>query len=530
MFRLIVFLMNALDGARLLRLVNSKAGSFISAALLGAFYSLSIAPVSIWPTAVIAFAFLMMLLSVSQSRKRVFFLTLTYFAVFATVSLNWLNFVMEGFGQLPPLLSNTVVVVFSICYIALPYAVLNTVAFAMSKGRKAVFIICFMPLSFILADFVTGFLFTGFPWLYSGYSCTEGPLKNYAPLAGVRAISALLYIMSGAIALTALRRFLFLPVAAVILLLGILLEGISFVTPQKSISVTMMQGNLEQSVSNDPAKVQQVVSTYYELTKDRLQKDRLIIWPESSMPFAIEYGKPLVSAINQELALSGAVLVSGILSVPDGKNAYNSIVTLGNSQDSALPPLYHKRALVPFGEIIPFADLLRPLGSIFAIPNSSFSYGEKLQEPIKVLSHNFIPAICYESIFPELIQIMDSSSVNGIIMISNDTWFGPTKAPMQHLNIARMRALELQKPMLRATNSGITAYIDEKGNIASTCEADIKTRLDVEFVPVKGQTPYSRFGNLVLYIIMLLLLAFGIAGLFHKEDAAAEQINKLIRP
>ncbi|MGN1280597.1 MAG: apolipoprotein N-acyltransferase [Succinivibrio sp.] len=531
MFKLIVFLMNALDGSRLLGIVTSKWGALVSSVILGYLYSFSVAPFSIWPFAIIAYVFVMMQLSAAKSKKRVFFLTLFFFATYSTVTLSWLNFVMEGFGQLPAVLSNTVVVLFSIFYIALPYALLNTAAFALSKGRKAVFTVCFMPLAFIAADFVTGYLFSGFPWLYSGYSCTQGPLKNYAPFVGVRAISALIYIMSGAIALTALRRFLFLPVAAVILLFGILLEGVSFVTPQKSFSVTMMQGNLEQSVTNDTSKVQEVVSTYWSLTEDILEKDRLVIWPESSMPFAIEYASPLISALNEKVSHKGSVLVSGVLSTPDrGEHAYNSIVTMGIGHDPDNLPLYNKRALVPFGEIIPFASLLRPLGSIFAIPNSSFSYGADKQDPIRVFSHDFIPAICYESIFPELIRDMDGENINGIIMISNDTWFGPTKAPMQHLNIAKMRALELQKPMLRATNSGITAYIDEFGNTKSTCDADIKTRLDVSFVPVTGQTPYSRFGNLALYIIMLLLLSAGIIGLFHKEDSLSEQMNRLIRP
>ncbi len=125
---------------------------------------------------------------------------------------------------------------------------------------------------------------------------------------------------------------------------------------------------------------------------------------------------------------------------------------------------------------------------------------------------------------------MDSAETNGIIMVSNDSWFGPTQAPEQHLNIARMRAMELQKPMLRCTNSGITAYIDENGKVVDRLPSDQEGVLTVQFAPVKGQTFYSKYGTFTLFIIMLILLGFGIYGLKKKDDASKETLNKLIRP
>ena len=455
-----------------------------------------------------------MLLSVAKSKKKVFFTTLLFYASYATVSLTWLNFVMEGFGELPSVLSNFVIVLFSFLYIALPYAILNTLAFYLSKGKTAVFLISFMPVAFILSDFFTGWFLTGFPWLYPGYSCVEGPLKNFAPFIGVRGISALIYIMSGAIALTALRRFLFLPIAAVILLLGIFLEGVSFVTPL-----------------NDGSRTNEVVATYWDLTKDKIRKDRLIIWPESALPFALEYGTSLVEELNNAFKEKDSALITGILSTPDaGIHAYNSIIALGETSDVLSITPYNKRELVPFGEIVPFADLLRPLGSIFVIPNSSFSYGDKVQEPIKVKGLEFTPAICYEAIFPETVKAMDSDKTNAIVMLSNDSWFGPTKAPVQHLNIARMRSLELQKPMLRDTNSGITAYIDEFRKIQKVMPTDVASSIDFTFTPVSGQTLYSKIGDYGLLGIIVLLILFGIYGIARKPDELQEQMNKLIRP
>ena len=115
-------------------------------------------------------------------------------------------------------------------------------------------------------------------------------------------------------------------------------------------------------------------------------------------------------------------------------------------------------------------------------------------------------------------------------MLSNDSWFGPTKAPVQHLNIARMRSLELQKPMLRDTNSGITAYIDEFGKIQKVMPTDVASSIDFTFTPVSGQTLYSKIGNYGLLGIIVLLILFGIYGNVRKPDELKEQMNKLIRP
>lgn len=531
MFKIILFLMNALDGSRLLNLVNSKWGGAVCTLVLGALLSCALAPFEIWPAAVLAYAFMMMLLTAAKSKKKIFFTTLIFYASYSTVSLTWLNFVMEGFGELSFWLSNLVIVLFSFFYIALPYSVLNTLAFYLARGRTAVFLICFMPVAFILGDFFTGWFLTGFPWLYPGYSCVDGPLKNFAPFIGVRGISAMIYIMSGAIALTALRRFLFLPIAAVILLLGIFLEGISFVTPLKSIDVTMVQGNIEQQVRNDGSRTNEVVATYWDLTKNKIEKDRLIIWPESALPFALEYGTSLVEDLNSAFKEKGSALITGILSTPDaGIHAYNSIIALGETDDVLSIKPYNKRELVPFGEIVPFADLLRPLGSIFVIPNSSFSYGDAVQDPVKVMGLQFTPAICYEAIFPETVKAMDSDRTNAIVMLSNDSWFGPTKAPVQHLNIARMRSLELQKPMLRDTNSGITAYINQFGKVEKVMPTDVASSVDFTFTPVKGQSLYSKFGNSGVLIIIALLIILGILGIVRKPDEIQEQMNKLIRP
>ena len=189
-------LSSILDGKRLLSLINRPWGMCISSAVLGAIMSLSIAPVEKWPFAVIALVFFMMQLFTCKYSSQVFILTILFFGTYSTLSLTWLNFVMEGFGEVPAVLSYVVIIGFSFGYVAAPYALSNMLIFRLAKKKKSVYLCCFVPIAFVIADYIVYFFLTGFPWLYAGYSCIEGPLKNYAPFIGVRGINIALYILS----------------------------------------------------------------------------------------------------------------------------------------------------------------------------------------------------------------------------------------------------------------------------------------------------------------------------------------------
>ena len=529
MGQLIAKFLNLIDGSNLQKLAVSRWGLIIGAILEGILLSMSIAPFSMWPLGIIALVFFMLQESSIHRKTLVFLHTLIFFGTYASISLSWIEHVLSGFGELPAALSYTVIILGSFAYVSLPYTIFNTLAFAFSKNHRNVFILCFMPLAFILADFFVSFFLTGFPWLYVGYSCVDGPLKNYAPFIGVTGINVLIYILSAAITLTALRDFLFLPIAAMILALGIFLEEIPQVQREESFKVNLIQANIPQSVHNDGASADEIIGTYWGLTDLENSKAKITIWSESALPLLLNKAPLLIKDLDDSFKDRGMNLVTGIFTT-DNRGIYNSIVTLGKDVSFDTIDAYRKRILVPFGEIVPFADLLRPLGSIFVMPNSSFSYGEENQESLKAQGHEFTPAICYEAVFPNVIRTMDNDKTSGIIMISNDSWFGPTKGPLQHLNIARMRAMELQKPMLRDTNSGITAYIDEYGKVISSLKTDISGVLNVDFYPVRGQSIFSRFGFTGTCIIMLVLLIAGIAGIRIRPDENKLKINRLIRP
>ena len=531
LYAVMAVLFGFIDLEKIKKLLLSKTGKFVGSALTGYIMSLSLAPVNMWVLAVAGLVLFLMLSMFFDTKKQVFFCTLTFFTAYAFSTINWIEYVMADFGKIPSALSYFVVLLFSTFYIALPYAITNTIAYKLGSSKKSIYVLCFMPVAFILSDIFIYYFLTGFPWTYIGYCFIDSPLKNYAPITGVLGINLFVYLMCAALSLSVYRKYLFFPVAASILILSVFLEGNTFVKRlNEPVKVALMQGNIEQSVRNNGSNIRQVLAKYWSLTQKRIENNSLIIWPESAISYPYEYISGFVTDLDSALKDKDATLITGTLSYKGADEIYNSIITLGNAHKAGTEIYsYNKRVLVPFGEVVPFASLLRPLGSIFVIPNSSFSYGLENQRPISADKYSFTPAICYEAIFSDTVASLDSADTNGIVMLSVDSWFGPTKGPIQHLNIARMRTIELQKPMLRATNSGITAYIDERGNIVDMLPSDVTDVLETTFYPVKGQTLYSRFGNIFTYIFSLFLLIMGIIGLKRKDDPNSELIEKMVR-
>lgn len=626
------------------RLCHTKTGIFLVSVVLGALGTLGFAPYNIWVVTLATLAFEFFFISTFKSSKRVFFSLLLYFTAMNTFTLEWLNYVMTGFGGLPPIVSYSIETLFS-AYLAIFHACLGTIAFRLSMRRikkdepgtdnihgkdstanaasvandstanansasdatakgdaktaddfddedyddeeaveapppafssrpvpaessaspsemqdmpkhgisagstrlypiltlkdgidrrffKNAFLLGFLPAALVIADYIIGVLFTGFPWMYVGYTTVDSPFASFAPLVGVRGISLLFFICAGAIALAIERRYVYLPVAGFIFFVSIIIMGIKYVTPMEPIKVAGIQGNIEQSIKWDPDHTIPSIKKYMNLTSPELGKNDVVIWPESAMPVYVQQIVPLLDDLNFLANEQETALLMGIQRVTPNKLSYNSMYVFGQSKNLFDAQIYDKRHLVPFGEVVPFENLTRQLGSIFNFPMSSFSPGALDQEQIHIKKFDlkFIPALCYESIFPELMLSMRSDETNGIIMISNDSWYGDTRGPIEHLAIARMRSMEMQKPMIRVTNSGITAYIDELGAIVERLPSDEEGVLHMQYVPTSGTTPYVKGGIYIFIFMVLATIALGFMLRRIRQDAAQQQFNDMIRP
>lgn len=628
------------------RLCHTKTGIFLVSVVLGALGTLGFAPYNNWVVTLATLAFEFFFVSTFKSSKRVFFSLLLYFTAMNTFTLEWLNYVMTGFGGLPPIASYSIETLFS-AYLAIFHACLGTLAFRLSMRRikkdeletdhsqgkdsaataandssasaandnsanasssndasaksdaktadaddfddeeaveapppafssrpvpaessaspsrmqdmpkhgisagstrlypiltlkdgidrrffKNAFLLGFLPAALVLADYIIGVLFTGFPWMYVGYTTVDSPFASFAPLVGVRGISLLFFICAGAIALAIERRYVYLPVAGFIFFVSIIIMGIKYVTPMEPIKVAGIQGNIEQSIKWDPNHTIPSIKKYMNLTSPELGKNDVVIWPESAMPVYVQQIVPLLDDLNFLANEQETALLMGIQRVTPDKLSYNSMYVFGQSKNLFDAQIYDKRQLVPFGEVVPFENLTRQLGSIFNFPMSSFSPGALDQEQIHIEKFDlkFIPALCYESIFPELMLSMHSDETNGIIMISNDSWYGDTRGPIEHLAIARMRSMEMQKPMIRVTNSGITAYIDELGAIVERLPSDEEGVLHMQYVPTSGTTPYAKGGIYIFIVMVLATIASGFMLCRVRQDAVQQQFNDMIRP
>lgn len=599
------------------RLFHCKTGIVLSSVILGCTASLGFAPYNLWVITLLSLGFEFYFAGTLKSGRQVFISLWLYFTALNAVTLWWLNFVMTGFGELPYVFSVLIEVLFS-AYLAFFHALAGAAAYKLSfrkKNKKEnpakkteesesgddseeeeayaedlpvpghmtaaaataakiaerkegpvfckyVFMLFFLPVALTAADFLIGILFTGFPWMYIGYTINQGPFTAYAPLIGVRGITLVMFICAGSFAMTVERRYEFLPVAGVLFALGIFLQGIRYTDDYKEISLAGVQGNTEQSVKWDPRNTMPVIHDYINTGLPLFGRYDLVIWPESALPAYAEQIPNTMHDLNDAAFRSGTVLITGIQRytvnsdrerAEEGRKykTYNSLFVLGNKKDyEEGVQIYDKRQLVPFGENIPFEEYTRNLGKLFNFPMSGFTAGEENQNPLHIKLYDrssefcetgsqgygvkgeisLLPAICYESIFPELILSMHNAAVNAILTVSNDSWFGDSRGPDEHAAIAAMRSMELQKPTVRITNSGHTQIIDAFGRVTDSIEQNRKSVLIADVMTAKGNTPFARFGNIPLAVISVLMLVIGFIQRNRQEDRVKETLKTLIRP
>jgi apolipoprotein N-acyltransferase len=350
-------------------------------------------------------------------------------------------------------------------------------------------------------DWLKGWIFTGFPWLTVGYSQTApSPLAGFAPVLGVHGLS-LLVALSGAL----LARWrIGLPVLAALVLGGFGLQQVAWTTPVgEPISVALIQGNVPQEMKFRPEAFFRTLDLYRELVSEN--PAQLTVLPETAIPVFIdqipsEYLDELKTLAKRQ---NGDIIFGTLTGV--GDNYFNSAVSVGSS------PLqvYSKNHLVPFGEFIPagFAWFM----AYANIPMSSFTRGPEVQPPLAVAGQHVAANICYEDVFGE--EIIRALPQAGILAnLSNTAWFGHSLAQPQHLQISRMRAAETGRPMLRATNTGMTAIIDAHGELSAALPAFETGVLKGEVRAYEGMTPYGLVGNWLALALIAALAGLGLTG------------------
>jgi apolipoprotein N-acyltransferase len=366
------------------------------------------------------------------------------------------------------------------------------------------------PALWLLVEWLRGWLFSGFPWLWLGYAQIDSPLAGYAPLIGVLGVGGIAATMAGGTAWLLRAQGRVWPAWLLLITLplaGHWLGNRAWTEDSgERLEVAMVQGNIAQSMKWRPEEFNRILETYVSLTLPVLDKD-LVIWPETAIPaFAGSVDELLLTPLEERIRQQGSRLLLGLPMQGEDGRYYNAMLQLGGESRSH----YHKRHLVPFGEFMPLRPLLEPITDWLRIPMSDFAPGQAERPLLDLGKSTAGLSICYEDAFGnEVRQALPQAGI--LINASNDAWFGDSIAPHQHLEIARMRALEGGRWLLRSTNTGISALIDHRGKVLATSPQFLPHRLEGVVEIRRGATPYVRFGDWWLVLGALLVVLGGLA-------------------
>jgi apolipoprotein N-acyltransferase len=467
--------------------------------IAGAATVLAFAPAGVFPLALVTLA-LLVHSWIDATPRQAFVAGYGFGLGLFGAGVSWIYVSMNRFGGMPMPLAAFATLLFS-ALLALFPAGAGWLQ-ARIPAPPAVRACLLIPAAWVLFEWLRSWLFTGFPWLTLGYAAVGWPPQGYAPLVGVFGLSAATVSAAGMgwLAVRRERRLAFLAGLFLVLGVGEALRYLEWSAPAGApVSVALLQGNVAQDLKFDPARYAQTLDTYARLTEETRAK--LVVFPETAIPrFHDAIDPRYLARLEAHARRNGADLLVGLVYHGGPREYYNSVLTLGSSARQ----LYHKAHLVPFGEFVPTG--FRWTLDLVQIPLSDFSRGAAEQPPLAVAGQRVAVNICYEDAFgDEIARRLPEATL--LVNVSNVAWFGDSLAPAQHLQIARLRAVETARMHLAATNTGITAAIDRDGRVLARLPSFTEGRLEVSAQGYTGATPYSILGDWPIVILAILVLA-----------------------
>ena len=498
----------------MLKLIESTRLSYLIVFIAGALLALAFSPVNFYFLAILSPAILFYSLLFASPRRAAWlgwWFGLGYFGV--GVSWGFVAIHVFGFSTIFVSVVLTFIgVSFMAAYISLQSYVSVLFIKKINIENKKVIILVIFPLLWALLEWFRGWFLTGFPWLSLGYSQTNSFLSGYASVLGVYGISWLTALSSSLLLMPLLykntKKILFsVFTVSLIWLGGYFLSLVSWTEIiGEPLKVSLVQGNVEQQTKWDPAHFKKRKQTYLSLTQKHWDSD-LVLWPENSLTvFHHQLKNNFLALLQKEAKEQNTDIILGLPVLDQENNNYFSSLLVVNKPDKKTQ-FYHKNHLVPFGEYVPLASLLRGLISFFDLPMSGFTPGKYDQKVLHAAGQKIAPTICYEDAFGEdLIRFLPDATL--LLNASNNAWYGDSFAPHQHLQISQMRALETGRDMMRVTTNGVSALISYQGKIISR-SPQFEAHVVTGYVqPRLGATPYVQGGN----VFILLIIFIGLVG------------------
>ncbi|MBV8145387.1 MAG: apolipoprotein N-acyltransferase, partial [Gammaproteobacteria bacterium] len=465
----------------------------------------------LWPLAVLSPALLMWLWQGAAAREAA---RLGFWFSFATFAAGtyWLYISVHGFGGAPVWLA-AFLMLGLLGIMGLYHAGLGYVASRWLPERGAARWLLALPAAWLLMEWWRGWFLSGFSWLSLGYSQTDTWLAGCAPLAGIYGISALLLVCAGAVTMLVCGTVRERPAALIALIvpwaLGAGVHHHSWTHPAgPAVSVALVQGAIPQDEKWLEGNRETTLRLYRTLT-DRVLGNALIVWPESATADLANDIAPYINSLYRDARDRGSAVVMGVLradvSAAGGEHYYNSVLALDAQQFS----WYDKHHLVPFAEFFPVPHFVREWMRLMTLPYSDFTRGAADQPPLPAAHLQLGTTVCYEDAYgSSMLRVLPHA--DALVNVTNDAWFGHSSARHQHLQIARMRALEEGRYLVRAANDGITAVIGPHGEVIARAPEFEPATLVSNIVPYAGLTPYAHVGNWLVVGLAALALAYGL--------------------
>ena len=476
------------------------------AALAGLIYPFAFSPFDLFGLAPVALGVLFFVWRSSSPKQSAWCGFAFGMASFA-VGVSWIYVSLNTFGNMPPVLAGIAVAVFG-AIMALYPALVGWAQAKLSGSITTWRWVLFMPPLWILGEWLRGILLSGFPWLYLGYSQVDTPLSLLLPFTGTLGVGLWVTLATGLVLALFFSRSIprvFSAIALLVLFGLIVIAKMphSVMPDGDPVQVAVIQNNISLKDKWNPEQSSMIANRFLQQSL-ALDEVDLIVWPEAALPF---YWDEIDPVFFNQLKQHDADYLIGLLErerVERGSPYYN--VGLGVGAENAV---YRKHQLVPFGEYLPFAPLLSWLLEYLQIPMSDFSSGPLNQQPMDLAGTQIGVSICYEDAFTAVINASALHS-SALVNLSEDAWFGDSLAPHQRLQMARARALETGRPMIRASNSGLSAIISHDGSVDKVAPQFKAVILRGRVQPMSGTTPFVRLGNYPVIFMCLFLLAIGI--------------------
>ena len=504
------------------------AGFLILALLAGAATVPGFAPFYLFPLPVVTLALLIALWRCARNRRQAALLGFSFGLGCFLAGVSWVYVSLHDFGAMPALLAGFVTLLFCV-YLAFYPAATGWIYYSLGARSTPVTLMA-LPALWTLAEWLRGWLFTGFPWIALGYAqIPDSPLSGYAPLLGIYGASLATVASAGLIvtlwshwkdegikaegkprlrllALIVHRSSL---IIVSVWLLGFALKQIEWTEPAgEPVTVSLLQGNIPQEMKWRNDKIHSTLDTYRNLAA--ASNSRLIILPETALPlFLHDVPRDFLESLAAHARRNRGDVLIGVPELSGARDYYNSVLSLGVAPTQT----YRKSHLVPFGEFVPWKPVFGWFLEVTRIPLLDFARGAHTQQPLAIAGQLVAVNICYEDAFgAEIVRQLPQATL--LVNVSNVAWFGRSLAPRQHLQISQARALETGRYMLRATNTGMTAIIDQHGKVRQAAPEFTTAAVTGVVQGFSGATPYVRWSDTpVVALSLLLLLAGGWLGL-----------------